>query len=427
VSEEKKPGTNGVTEAPVEVSATERPPPDPSETSEYGALDADGEPIDGTLRGMRAADIVEQDPEATVNLTGDPEATVNLVGEPRDFPVRDDLPPQEEAELLAEAEQELEAESPTDEMDEAPTPLDADDVARTHLRGLLEALIFASDAPIKATELAKSASAPLKEVKQLLADLKGEYASRGMQLDEVAGGWIFRTSAAYAPFVRDLTKQKPVKLTRAQIETLAILAYRQPITRPEIDEIRGVDSGPVLKLLLERDLVKILGKKDEPGRPLLYGTTATFLEFFGLKSLKDLPTLREFTELNEDSRRVVEKELGETLETAQEATDRATEIDAPRAAAGEDGGEEGGEPLEGAVDDTMRPARLDEAETHVDSGSAPLLGEESGAPTEEIPASTGALPASDDEGDEGDDADEDDESDEDDGENDGDKKDDDDA
>jgi segregation and condensation protein B len=136
-----------------------------------------------------------------------------------------------------------------------------------------------------------------------------------MQLDEVAGGWIFRTNASYAPFVRDLTKQRPVKLTRAQIETLAILAYRQPITRPELDDVRGVDCGPVLKLLLERDLVRILGKKDEPGRPILYGTTTQFLEFFGMKSLRDLPTLREFTELNEDSRRTVEKELGESLES----------------------------------------------------------------------------------------------------------------
>src|SRR6185436_6507593 len=142
----------------------------------------------------------------------------------------------------------------------------------------------------------------------VLTILKSDFQTRGIQLDEVAGGWIFRTHPIYAPFVRDLTKQRPVRLSRAQIETLAILGYRQPITRPEIDEIRGVDCGPVLKTLLERDLVKILGKKDEPGRPILYGTTQSFLEFFGLKSLKDLPTLKEFTELSEDSRRVVEKE-----------------------------------------------------------------------------------------------------------------------
>jgi len=222
-------------------------------------------------------------------------------------------PPEAEPETHTESEAEAEAEPEFDGTQESPSV----DVTRAHLRGLLEALIFASDHPQKANDLAKAASANVKEVKPLLMELKGEYQSRGIQLDEVAGGWIFRTSSAYAPFVRDLTKQKPVRLSRAQVETLAILAYRQPITRPEVDDIRGVDSGPVLKLLLERDLVRILGKKDEPGRPLLYGTTTTFLEFFGLSSLKDLPTLREFTELNEDSRRVAERELGEVLDQAQ--------------------------------------------------------------------------------------------------------------
>lgn len=198
------------------------------------------------------------------------------------------------------------------------------EVSRTHLKGLLEALIFVSDHPIKANDLAKTAAANVKLVRELLLELKGEYEARGVQLDEVAGAWIFRSNVAYAPFVRDLAKQKPVRLSRAQVETLAILAYRQPITRPEIDDIRGVDCGPVLKLLLERDLVRILGRKDEPGRPMLYGTTSAFLEFFGLKSLKDLPTLREFTELSEDSRRVVERELGDVLDGSQPSETVAT-------------------------------------------------------------------------------------------------------
>jgi segregation and condensation protein B len=203
----------------------------------------------------------------------------------------------------------------TEDIHESPP----DGVSRQHLKGLLEALIFVSDRPMKPNDLAKAASASAKLVRELLTELQEEYRQRGVQLDEVAGGWVFRTSAAYAPFVRDLATQKPVRLTRAQLETLAILAYRQPITRPEIDDIRGVDSGPVLKLLLERDLIRILGRKDEPGRPVLYGTTSTFLEFFGLKSLKDLPTLREFTDLSDDSRRVVERELGEDLAATVES------------------------------------------------------------------------------------------------------------
>ena len=214
----------------------------------------------------------------------------------------------EEIPVAAEAAQAPDAEAEAeDEIEQA------SELSRTHLRGLLEALVFASDKPLKSGELARFASAPLKQVKELLAELKETYVHRGVVLDEVAGGWLFRTNVQYAPFVRELTSERPVKLTRAQVETLAIVAYRQPITRPEIDEIRGVDSGATLKLLLERDLVRILGKKEEPGRPLVYGTTSHFLEFFGLKSLKDLPTLREFTELSDESRRVAEAELGDVI------------------------------------------------------------------------------------------------------------------
>lgn len=189
-------------------------------------------------------------------------------------------------------------------------------LSRAHLTGLVEALIFASDKPIKDREVARLASAPVKQVREVLGELRAVYAERGIVLSEIAGGWLFRTAAQFAPFVRELSAERPVRLTRAQVETLAIVAYRQPVTRPEIDDIRGVDSGATLKLLLERDLVRILGKKDEPGRPLLYGTTTQFLEFFGLKSLKDLPTLKEFTELSDESRRVAEAELGEVLPEA---------------------------------------------------------------------------------------------------------------
>lgn len=248
----------------------------------------------------------------------DAEMTVNLVGD-MPLPGRDDL---DEPTVTAEGE--------------ALADVDGVLVQRKHLRGLIEALVFASDSPISPKELAKLASAPQKHVRELLGELQVDYATRGIHLDEVAGGWVFRTSAQYAPFVRDLTKQKPVRLTRAQVETLAIIAYRQPITRPEIDDVRGVDSGPVLKLLLERDLVRILGKRDEPGRPMIYGTTAQFLEFFGLKSLKDLPTLREFTELSDESREAFEDELGEAPEDAERRAAEAAEREVE--AAGEDAG-----------------------------------------------------------------------------------------
>jgi segregation and condensation protein B len=241
-----------------------------------------------------------------------------------DAPTRDDIPQlHDEAQLHDETAalqdlhdlQELRDPGVRDEDAEAGVER-ARDIPLAHLRGLVEALVFAADKPMRTSELARLASAPVQQVRALLADLRATYADRGIVLSEIAGGWVFRTNVQYAPFVRELTSERPVRLTRAQVETLAIVAYRQPITRPEIDDIRGVDSGATLKLLLERDLLRILGKKDEPGRPLLYGTTTRFLEFFGLKSLSDLPTLREFTELSDDSRRAAEAELGEVLPDA---------------------------------------------------------------------------------------------------------------
>jgi segregation and condensation protein B len=269
-------------------------------------------PESGGARGPLLTETGDVDEELLESLSAeapldveefDAEMTVNLVGDLH-LPGRDDL------------------DAPTVNVPAAAlAEIDRLLLQRKHLRGLLEALVFASDSPISPKELSKLASAPQKLVREVLGELKLDYATRGMHLDEVAGGWVFRTSPQYAPFVRDLTKQKPVRLTRAQVETLAIIAYRQPITRPEVDEVRGVDSGPVLKLLLERDLVRILGKRDEPGRPLIYGSTSHFLEFFGLKSLKDLPTLREFTELSDESREAFEDELGDAQEGGGEGNE----------------------------------------------------------------------------------------------------------
>ncbi|HEV8246720.1 MAG TPA: SMC-Scp complex subunit ScpB, partial [Polyangiaceae bacterium] len=179
------------------------------------------------------------------------------------------------------------------------------------LKGLVEALIFVSDRPLELKELARAARIDRKRAAELVEELRAEYASRGIRLDEVSGGYAFRSGPAYANYVRNFLSLRPIRLSRAQLETLSIVAYRQPITRPEIDDIRGVDCGPVLKGLLERDLIRIIGKKDEPGRPMLYGTTQSFLETFSLKSLRDLPTLREFTELSDESREVFASETGE--------------------------------------------------------------------------------------------------------------------
>ena len=179
------------------------------------------------------------------------------------------------------------------------------------LRSAIEALLFVAEKPVTIKDLAKGLQLDKKRTQELLDELRAEYTHRGIRIEEIADGYAFRTHPSIAEYVRAFLEQRPVKLSRAQLETLAIVAYRQPITRPEVDDIRGVDCGPVLKGLLERELVRILGKKDEPGRPMLYGTTPAFLELFGLKSLQELPTLREFAELTDDSRRKYEEKMGE--------------------------------------------------------------------------------------------------------------------
>lgn len=184
-------------------------------------------------------------------------------------------------------------------------------ITERHLKTVIESLVFVSDKPITVQDLARVARAEARDVRKLLNELREEYQGRGIQLDEVAGAWQYRSSVANAPFVRELLQAKPVRLTRAQVESLSIVAYRQPITRPEIDEIRGVDSGSALKVLLDRNLVRHIGRREEPGRPLLYGTTGHFLEFFGLRALKDLPMLREYTELTPESEATLTERLAE--------------------------------------------------------------------------------------------------------------------
>lgn len=192
-------------------------------------------------------------------------------------------------------------------------------VSELHLKSILESLVFVSERPIEVAELARVASAEARDVRRLLHELREEYQHRGVVLEEIAGAWRFRSSAANAPFVRELLQAPPVRLSRAQVETLALVAYRQPITRPEVDEVRGVDSGSALKVLLERGLVRMLGRREEPGRPLLYGTSQAFLEFFGLRSLRELPLLREFTELSPESQATLVGGAAETPRPEGEA------------------------------------------------------------------------------------------------------------
>jgi segregation and condensation protein B len=179
-----------------------------------------------------------------------------------------------------------------------------------NVQRVLEALLFAAEKPLDLAALVEATQFTQDQVAQGLAALVRSYDERkgGIVLADLGARWQLRTEPQVGAYVRRILQIKPLRLTRAALETLAIIAYRQPITRPEMEDLRGVDCGAVAKALLERKLVRILGKKDEPGRPLIYGTTKEFLELFNLRDLTQLPTLREFQELSEESRKIVEEE-----------------------------------------------------------------------------------------------------------------------
>jgi segregation and condensation protein B len=183
-------------------------------------------------------------------------------------------------------------------------------LSEARVRTAVETLLFLAERPLTVEELRQATGVEAARLEKALDQISGHHRDgiSGIVLHEVAGGWQLRTAPDNSDFARRFLRVKPQRLTRAALETLAIIAYRQPVTRPEIEEIRGVDCGAVVKALLERKLVKILGKKEEPGRPILYGTTREFLEFFSLKDLASLPTLREFHELSEEHRDIVEKQ-----------------------------------------------------------------------------------------------------------------------
>ncbi len=171
---------------------------------------------------------------------------------------------------------------------------------RAQQKQIVEALIVAAGEPVSAARLAEIVPAlEASDVAGLVAEITREYeaAGRALEIWEVAGGYQLRTHASVAPYLRLLHRERALRLTRAGLETMAIVAYRQPVTRAEIEHVRGVEAGPVLKSLVDRKLVRIAGHREVPGRPLVYATTKRFLEVFGLGKLDDLPTLREVEEL----------------------------------------------------------------------------------------------------------------------------------
>jgi len=175
-------------------------------------------------------------------------------------------------------------------------------VDEERLKAVLESLLFASGEPVSLMRLAAVLEPVTKEaIRKALADLRADLhrQGRGVTLEEVAGGYQLRTPREHALYIRKLLAARPPRLSRPMMETLAIIAYRQPITRPEIEQLRGVDSGAVLETLTERRLVKIAGRKEAPGRPMMYATTSEFLQTFGLKDLDHLPDLSELREVEQ--------------------------------------------------------------------------------------------------------------------------------
>jgi segregation and condensation protein B len=206
------------------------------------------------------------------------------------------------------------------------------------VRAVLEALIFASPQPVTPQEITQVLGGVPRPVwQQALGELQADYArdGRGLQLVEVAGGWQITTRPEYNDWVRELLDPKaPSRLSIQALETLAVIAYKQPVTLPEIIELRGVKSGGVIKTLLEKRLIRIVGRKEVVGRPLLYATTKQFLMQFGLKDLGELPQIEQFAEV-----------LGEEVDVA--GLKRA--IEAPR-------------PVEVPLDDAAEAAESPERE-----------------------------------------------------------------
>ena len=168
------------------------------------------------------------------------------------------------------------------------------------LKLIIESLLFAAGEPLTPRQIhALVPGNELKAIKDVLEELKGEYEGmkRSFTIKEVAKGYQFRTLPRYRPYISRLLSTTPTRLSRAALETLAIIAYKQPVIRQEIERLRGVDVGGILRMLFKKGLIRILGRKALPGRPIIYGTTGTFLELFDLKDLSSLPTLKEMEEL----------------------------------------------------------------------------------------------------------------------------------
>ena len=198
---------------------------------------------------------------------------------------------------------------------------------REEIKRVIEALLFVHQHPLTVDNIVKIMENQVgrKVIKEILDELVTEYGEMGRSflLGEVSEGYQFRTKADYASWIKSLRKVKPMRLSQSSLEALAIVAYRQPIVRAEVEHIRGVDSGWVLNSLLEKGLIKILGRKEVAGRPLVYGTSRRFLEVFGLRNISGLPTLKELDALRGEEG--LEPQPDERKQETEKATEQEPE------------------------------------------------------------------------------------------------------
>lgn len=205
-----------------------------------------------------------------------------------------------------------------------------------HIRGVIEAVLFVNEKPVTLDQIKKVLeTVSIPEIKKEIQEIQQDFERRknGMTIVEIAGGYQMLSNPLYVSYIREFYKTKhKEKLSKPALETLAIVAYKQPVSRVDIETIRGVNSDGVVVHLIEKELIKIVGRKDVPGRPFLYGTTKQFLEYFGLKSLNDLPKLEEFPDLQpteiEGNETHATREVGseEAAQTLNAGTPEAGEV-----------------------------------------------------------------------------------------------------
>jgi segregation and condensation protein B len=226
-----------------------------------------------------------------------------------------------------------------------------------NIKHIIESLLFVAEEPLTVDRMKGIITqAETADIRSAAAELAMEYEQRGggFYLDEVAGGYQIRTRPEYTEWIKKLIQPKPLRLSKPALETLVIIAYKQPIIRSDVEHIRGVDCGGVLRVLLERKLIRVLGRKEIAGRPLIYATTKRFLEVFDLKSLKDLPTPKEIEELGTTAGEGAADHVLDTVATSETLLESSGGVEAAGERLEETEFSEPDTPTDETVRDTLR-------------------------------------------------------------------------